>query len=136
MFGRHLHGIEHAKDFVKISSGRHGVGQNQFDLLVRTDDIHGANCGIGHRRASFAGTRFISREHIVGLGNGKISVTNHRKIHPVALGFLDVIIPFCVVFDRVDAQAHDFGIALFEFRHQSGNGAEFSGANRCEVFWV
>ena len=38
--------------------------------------------------------------------------------------------------DRVDAEADDLGVALFEFRLEPGHVAEFRGAHRREILRV
>src|SRR6185436_4742692 len=63
----------------------------------------------------------------------EVLAADHRIVHRVALGFLDVPCPLAVVAHRIVRQADDLGIALVELGLESGHVAQLGGADRGEV---
>jgi len=120
VLGRELHGIEHSQHFVEITPGAHGIAELQLDLLVRTHHEYRAHGGIVRRGAAFGGVPALGRQHAIELGNLKFRVADHRIVHLVALGLLDVRRPLAVTAHRVHAQPDNFRVALGEFRLQPG----------------
>jgi len=128
-----LQGIDHAQHLVEIPSGGHWIDQDQLDLLVRPNDEDVAHCLIVGCGALRGVARGGCRQHVPGLGNLEIGVTDHRIVRRKTSGVLDVGSPFGVVSDRIDREAYDLDIALVEFRFEARHGAELGGADRREV---
>ena len=72
-------------------------------------------------------------DHVVELGDGKISIANQWIVHCMSLGFFDVFHPVGVIADGVRAQANDLTVAFFEFRLQAGHIAQLGRANWSEI---
>ena len=134
MLRRELNGIEQAHHFVEVAAAAHGVDQHGLHLLVRADDEDGAHGGVSGGGAAFGGCSSVGGQHVIRLGDCKFGIANHGVSDRVALGFLDVGRPLCVVRNRVHAQADDLAVALVELRLQAGHIAQLRGADRGEVF--
>src|SRR6266568_8754901 len=131
-----LHRIEHAEHFIEVAPGGHRIGQHQFDLLVRTDHEHGADRGVGGSSSAVARVACFGGKHSVEFGDFQIEIANHRVCHRMPLSSLNVADPLAMILYWIDAEAHDFAVALFKLRLQSGQVAEFGGANGCKVLRV
>ena len=70
------------------------------------------------------------------VGDVEIGVADHRIVRRGTLGLPDVLGPFRVLVDGIDAQAHQLDAALVEFRLQLCESAELGGAHRREVLRV
>src|SRR5690606_8407316 len=68
MPGRKLDRVDGAQDLVEVAARRHRIGEDQLDLLVRADDVDGADGGIVGRGAAFRTVTRCSRQHVVELG--------------------------------------------------------------------
>jgi hypothetical protein len=136
MLGRHLQGVDDAQDFREITPRGHRIDQHQLDLLVRPDDEDVADGLIVGRRARQRIARRRGRQHVVQFRDIEIGVADHRIVRRGTLGLLDVLGPFRMPVDGIDAQAHQLDAALVEFRLQLCESAELGGANRREILRV
>ncbi len=75
-------------------------------------------------------------DHVVEVGHLAVGVTDHREVHGLALGLLDVFVPGAVRLDRVDRQADELGVALVELGLGLGESAQLGGAHGGEVLGV
>ena len=128
--------FDHAQHFIEIAPGGHRIDQNELDLLVRADDEHVAHRLIVGRRAALRRAGRARRQHAVELGDGEVRVADHRKVRRHALRLPDVVRPFLVEIDRIDAEANDLHAALVEFGLDLCHVAELGGADRGEVLGV
>ena len=125
-----------AQDFLEIAARRHRIDHHQLDLLVRADDEDVADGLVIGRRAGegIAGGR--GRQHVVEFRDVEIGVADHRIVRRRTLRLLDVLRPFGVPVDGIDAKPHQLDAALVEFRLQLGQRAELGGADRGEILRV
>jgi hypothetical protein len=133
MRGGQLNRVEHAQDLVEIAAGAHGVAEGELDLLIGTNDEDGADGGVVGRCAAFAGFARLGREHVIELGDLELGVADHGIVDGVALGLFDVRRPLGVIRNGIDAEANDLGVALLEFRGETGHIAQLRGAHGSEV---
>ena len=136
MLRRQLAGIEQPQHLIEVAAGAHRIGQHGLDLLVRADDEDRAHGGVVRGGAAVRGGAGALGQHVVGRRHLEVGIADHRVVDGVTLGFLDVLGPFRVIFDRIDAEADDLGVALVELRLQPGHVAQFGGADRGEVLGV
>src|ERR1022692_1098961 len=112
VFGRELHRINDSKDFVEVAASAHGVTKLEFDLLVRTNDEHGAHRCIVRCGTAFGSVPALRWQHAIELCDLEFRVANHRVVYFVALSLLDISGPLSVTTYGVDAQADDLCVAL------------------------
>src|SRR5262245_5283224 len=77
MLRRELHRIDHAQHLVEVAARRHGIDENELDLLVGADDEHVADGLIvgGGSRLGVAGGG--GRQHAVELGDLEVGIADH-----------------------------------------------------------
>jgi hypothetical protein len=136
MLRRKLAGVEEPQHLVEIAPAAHRVGQHRLDLLVRSDDEDGAHRGVVGRRPALGRVPGFRRQHVVKLCHLQLGIADHRVVHRVTLGLLDVLRPPAVLRYRVDAQPDDLAAAFVEFRLQPGHVAELRGADRRKILWM
>src|SRR5262245_50955827 len=133
MLRRELHRIDHAQHLVEVAARRHGIDENELDLLVGANDEHVADGLIVSRGSRLGVAGGGSRQHAVELGNLEVGIADHWIIRGKALRVLDVVGPFRMVVHGIDAQADDLDPALVELGLDPRHVAELGGADRREV---
>src|SRR6266850_381230 len=74
--------------------------------------------------------------HVVELSDFVIRIGDDRKVEGCSLCLTNVLSPALVRISRVHAQSDHFHVALIKFRFQPRSFAQFSRADRSEVFGV
>ena len=136
VLGGELERVDHAQHLVEVAARGHRIDEDQLDLLVRSDDEDVADGLVVGRRALGGVAVGAGGQHAPGLGDLEIGVADHRIVRREALRLLDVGRPARVPVDRIDAQADDLDVALFEFGFDLGHVAKLGGADRGEVLGV
>ncbi|MCY1504967.1 hypothetical protein D9M68_391580 [compost metagenome] len=136
MLGGQLQRVDDAQHLVEVAAGGHRIDEDEFDLLVRTDDEDVAHRLVVGWRAlgRVAGNR--RRQHAVELRDGVVDVGDHREVRRMALRFLDVGGPAGMPVERIDGEADDLDAAPVEFRLDARHVAELGGADGRVVLGV
>src|SRR5690606_8711152 len=114
-----LDGVDGAQYFLEIPAGRHRVGEDELDPLVRADDENRTDRLVVRRSTAFGTVAGGSRQHVVELGDLQLGIPDHRIVDRVAGGGLDVDLPLLVAFHRIHGNTDDLGIALLELTLQA-----------------
>ena len=122
-----LEGVDHTEDLVEVSAGGGGVGHDQLDLLVVSDDEDRAH---GERVVVLRVDHVVQRCHLLGL------VANDREVHLRALRLVDVLNPLPMACHVVNAHRNHLAVPLVKLRLQLGGHTKLGGAHRGEVLRV
>ena len=119
-----LQRVDDSEDFQKVASGRCGIGEREFDFLVRADDEDGTHRECGIR---------IGMDHVVEHGDVALGVSDDREVHRARLSFVDVTNPALMGCERVDTDGDALDVAFIELGLQASGSSEFGCADRCEI---
>src|SRR5204862_5677525 len=98
------------------------------------DDEDCAHGGVVSGSAALGSIATFSRQHAIELGDLELRVADHRIVYFRALRLLDVLGPFFMIGNRINAQPDNLGVALGELGLHLGHVAELSGAEGGEIF--
>lgn len=129
-----LHGIKHPDYLVEVAPSRHRIRQRELNALVWTNHKDSPNRCIERRCTAITTITCIGWQHVVEFGDFEFWVSNDWVIHLLSADVLDVLSPFSVALDRIDAETDDFCPAIGKLPFQASDSAKLGGADRCEVF--
>ena len=136
MLGGQLERIQNPQYFVEVSTGTHGIGEHEFDFLVRSDDEYRAHGCVIHRRTALRAPFRACRKHVVELRDLHVRVADEWVVGCVTLSLFDVFRPLLVIAGGIDAQTHYLAITFVELRLESCHITELGGAHRGEILGV
>ena len=88
-----LQRVDHPQHLVEVATCRHRVDEDQFNFLIRADDVDIAH-GRVVRGCALLGVAFNVRgKHPVQFRDLKVGITDDWVVRCVTLGFFDVLRP-------------------------------------------
>src|SRR6266508_1923200 len=121
---------------VEVAACRHWVNEDQFDLLVRANDVDIAHGRVIGGCALFWVAFDVRGKHPVQFRDLKIGITDDWIVRRLSLRFFDVLCPALVIASRINSHSHYLDVTpiklWFDFRHVT----EFRRADWSEVLRV
>lgn len=120
--------VNDTQDFIKVTTSRGRVRQDQTDGLLGVNDEHGANSEWNTLVVNVGGILMI--QHVIKSSDLAISISNDGEVELNVANIVDISNPLFVITELVGRKTNDIDITSIPFILESSNETKFGGADR------